>query len=75
MKDFAKSDYQMAADYARHLARALNQDIALRGVVWYGKHRITVSGASRNDSDYARSEIVRPTDPCSATCWMCAEGE
>ena len=44
-------------------ANRLRLDIAIRAVKEYGKFGYNVSIASRNDSDYARAEIVHPGDP------------
>ena len=57
------TDYQDAYDEAQQRAVRLGIDQAIRKVKWYGKVRFCVASASRNDSDYARAEIVTPTDP------------
>ena len=44
-------------------AKRLNMDMAIRRVKEYGKDGFNVTIASRNDSDYARAEIVTPSDP------------
>ena len=61
MDDF--TDYRDAYDEAQRRAVRLQIDQAIRVVKWYGKLRFCVACASRNDSDYARAEIVKPTDP------------
>ncbi len=57
------TDYKEAAEYARKRAKELGIDQAIRAVKEYGKLGYNVACASRNDSDYARAEIVRaPSD-------------
>jgi hypothetical protein len=55
--------WQAAHAAAADKATRLNLDVALRAVKWYGKRGFTVTLASRNDSDYARAEIIRPGSP------------
>lgn len=57
------TDWKAAHAVAAEKATRLGLDVALRAVKWYGKKGYTVTLASRNDSDYARAEIVRPGDP------------
>lgn len=57
--------YHAAHKRAIALARATNLDVAIRRVREYGRERLAVSLACVNDSDYARAEIVRPSDPRS----------
>lgn len=57
------TDYQDAANYARQRATASGLDVAIRRTREYGRDGYNVSYASRNDSDYARAEIVRPSEP------------
>jgi hypothetical protein len=57
------TDYQTAYDAAVELARLTNQNVAIRSVKEYGKAVYAIKFASRNDSDYDRAEIVKPTDP------------
>ena len=54
--------YPHAAERARADANAFQLDVAIRKVKEYGRLRYVVTFASRNDSDYATAEIVRP-DP------------
>ena len=54
------TDYHEAARYARDKATASNLDVAIRRVKEFGKDGYNVSFASRNDSDYALAEIVKP---------------
>jgi len=44
------------------LARLHNLDVAIRCVKEYGQDGYNVTFAAKNDSDYARAEIVRPGD-------------
>lgn len=55
--------WQAAHAAAADKANRLQLDVALRAVKWYGKCGYTVTLASRNDSDYARAEIVHPGSP------------
>jgi hypothetical protein len=43
-------------------AHRLNLDVAIRRVKEYGRDGFNVTLACRMDSDYARAEIVKPTD-------------
>ncbi len=54
------TDYKEAAEYARKRANELKIDQAIRAVKEYGKMGYNVACASRNDSDYARAEIIMP---------------
>ena len=56
------TDYLEAAAEARTRANASGLDIAIRATTEYGKRGFNVSYASRNDSDYARAEIVKPEE-------------
>jgi hypothetical protein len=61
----ARDFYREWADCHRDAlayARSMNLDVALRAVKEYGRKGFVFHLASRNDSDYARAEIVRPTD-------------
>ena len=53
-------DYCEAAKAARAQANASSLDVAIRAVKERGKLGFNVEYASRNDSDYARAEIVTP---------------
>lgn len=57
------TDYGDAAKEARARANASGLDVAIRATKEYGKRGFNVSYASRNDSDYARAEIVTPDRP------------
>jgi hypothetical protein len=52
--------YNGALQHAEHMADTLRLDVAIRAVSEFGVRGFTVHLASRNDSDYARAEIVRP---------------
>jgi len=56
-------DYNDAHRAASAKAREHGSDVAIRKGKEYGRTVYRVSFASRNDSDYALAEIVRPTDP------------
>lgn len=63
-------DYKVARKAAEIAAHDTCLDIAIRKVREYGKVRFAVSFACRNDSDYARAEIVRPEDgACGPSRW------
>jgi hypothetical protein len=53
-------DWKEARQAAQSQANKYGLDVAIRGVREYGKLGYNVSFASRNDSDYARAEIVTP---------------
>ena len=55
------STWEEAHATAQKLADQTGQDVAIRRVREYGKDGFNVSYASRNDSDYARAEIVKPS--------------
>lgn len=57
------SDYDEARRNAGGVAKRSNMDVAIRATKEYGKLGFNVGYASKNDSDYARAEIVKPTDP------------
>ena len=57
------ADYHEAYNAAVDKARSCGLDVAIRFVKEYGKAGYNVSFASRNDSDYARAEIVTPKHP------------
>ena len=57
------TDYHEAYNAAVDMARSCHHDVALRFVKEYGKAGYNLSFASRNDSDYARAEIVTPKHP------------
>jgi hypothetical protein len=57
------TDYQEAYNAAVELATSCNIDVAIRAVREYGKPGFNVAFASKNDSDYARAEIVTPKHP------------
>ena len=57
------TDYHAAYEQARQGADRLQLDHVIRAVKEYGKAGYNVSIACRNDSDYARYEIVRPGSP------------
>ena len=56
-------DYHEAHAHAAKRATDTGLPVAIRACKEYGKPGFNVSFASRNDSDYARAEIVRPGDP------------
>lgn len=58
----AFKNWHDAHQFAIQQARKLGVDHAVRAVTWYGESKFAVSIACRNDSDYARAEIVKPTD-------------
>ena len=49
--------------HAVRLARKLNLNVAIRFVKEFGKYGYNVGLASINDSDYAKAQIVKPSDP------------
>ena len=51
-----------AREHALKLAHSTGLNTAIRAVKEFGKHGFNVGFAARNDSDYARAEVVRPTD-------------
>lgn len=53
-------NWHEARNHAQARANRDRLDVAIRGVREYGHDGYNVSLASRNDSDYARAEIVRP---------------
>jgi len=57
------STWKEAHDAAVRKARLLGCDVAIRGVKEYGRLGYNINIASRNDSDYAKAEIVTPRDP------------
>lgn len=57
------TDWKEAHTEAVKLANLCQHDVAIRSVKEYGKRGFNVSLASRNDSDYAMAEMVRPGDP------------
>jgi hypothetical protein len=57
------TDYNEARTNAGIMSKVHNLDVAIRGVKEYGKKGFNISFASRNDSDYALAEIVKPGDP------------
>lgn len=57
--------YRNAVQEARVMATKTGLDMAVRRVKEYGRDGYNVSFASRNDSDYARAEIVKPGEPLS----------
>lgn len=59
------TNYKDAHQAAVELARLTRCDVAIRWVKEFGKDGFNVSLASKNDSDYARAEIVKPMDPFS----------
>lgn len=61
MERFA--DWKQAHTYAVDMANTHKIDVAIRATREYGKLGYNVSFASRNDSDYAVAEIVRPGGP------------
>lgn len=56
------SDWKDAHDEATKLANHVKLDVAIRKVKEYGKVGYNVTLASRNDSDYALAEIVKPSE-------------
>ena len=57
------TDWKDAHTAAVIYAREINMDVAIRKVKEFGQTGYNVSIASRNDSDYALAEIVKPGDP------------
>lgn len=55
-------DYEQAVRYAREQARATGLDVAIRKCREYGRTVYNVAFACRNDSDYARAEIVKASE-------------
>jgi len=55
--------WKEAHNAAKEKATRYNLDVAIRKVKEYGKIRFVVSFACRNDSDYARAEIITPNTP------------
>lgn len=53
-------DWRLALTEAETWADRLGLDMTIRKVREYGRVKYAVGLASRNDSDYARAEIVRP---------------
>jgi len=53
-------DWKEAHAEAQTLANQCNLDVAIRKVREFGKVGFNVTFASRNDSDYALAEIVKP---------------
>jgi hypothetical protein len=56
------TDWRSARAFAIQRARSLHLDMAIRAVKEYGRKAYNVTIACRNDSDYARAEIVTPRD-------------
>ena len=62
MKSF--KNWNDAHDYAIQISTECQNDVAIRKVKEFGTNiRYNVGFASRNDSDYAMAEIVRPNTP------------
>jgi ATPase family associated with various cellular activities (AAA) len=59
------TDWKAAHTYAQNLANTTGQDVAIRAANEFGKKGFNVSIASKNDSDYARAEIVKPNQKSS----------
>jgi len=57
------TEWKDAHTAAQSLANQCQLDVAIRKVKEFGKLGYNVSFASRNDSDYARAEIVKPVKP------------
>jgi hypothetical protein len=57
--------YDDAARNARDVATRHNMDVAIRRTKEYGKTGFNVSYAAKQDSDYARAEIIKPGEPQS----------
>ena len=55
--------WKEAHEFAQNRANFTGLDVAIRRVKEFGKVGYNVSFASRNDSDYARAEIVKPSNP------------
>ena len=60
------ADWREAHAAAVDKANRCGLDVAIRRVREYGQDGFNISLACRNDSDYARAEIVGPGDPRSA---------
>lgn len=56
------TDWKDAHKEAEQLANHCKCDVAIRKVKEYGKVGFNVTLASRNDSDYALAEIVKPSE-------------
>ena len=57
------TDWKEAHTAAVAYANDMKMDVALRKVKEFGKVGFNINIASRNDSDYATAEIVKPGDP------------
>ena len=57
------SQWIEAHAYAVRLSRRLKMNVAIRFVKEYSKWGYNVKLASINDSDYAKAQIVKPSDP------------
>jgi hypothetical protein len=55
-------DWKDAHKYAQWLANDTRLDVAIRAVKEFGRMGYNTSYASRNDSDYAKAEIVSPNN-------------
>lgn len=58
-------NWKDAHTYAATLATQCKLDVAIRKVKEFGVVGFNVGFASRNDSDYAMAEIVKPNTPVS----------
>lgn len=56
--------WEKAHTEAQQRANTTGLDVAIRKVREFGCVGFNVAFASRNDSDYARAEIVKPEKPC-----------
>jgi len=56
------TEWLEAREHAIAKAQQSGLDVAIRRVKEFGKVGYSVSFASKNDSDYARAEIVKPHD-------------
>jgi hypothetical protein len=54
------NNYDDALEFAQKSANTLQLDIAIRKVKSFGKVVYRTNFASKNDSDYATAEIVKP---------------
>ena len=65
------TEWKDAHAAAQRQANQSNMDVAIRKTKEYGKTGYNVSYASRNDSDYALAEIVKPDDQPENWCSTC----
>lgn len=69
------ADWKEAHTEAQKRANEVGADVAIRKISEFGKMGFNISFASRNDSDYALAEIVRPDAPKTSCPWCGEENE